>query len=361
MGPGRAPLLRLLLLLGVLGGAASGPHSLRYFDVAVSEPSLGVPEFMYVGYVDGNPIVHYDSGTRRAVSRADWMAANLDEQYWNRETQIALDDQQIYRVSLETARGYYNQSRGVHTVQRMIGCDLLEDGSTRGYWQYAYDGKDYISLDLDTMTFTAADVAAQNTKRKWEKDGTVAEQQKHYLENTCIEWLRRYVSYGHNVLERKEPPTVRVSASEAHDGILTLRCRAFGFYPRPIGVSWLKDGEVRDQDTEWGGIVPNSDGTYYTWAAIEARPEDRDRYQCRVDHASLPKPQLFASEPESSLVTILVAVAAAILLVIAVVAGVAVWRYRSGKKQKGYGVAPSVDGGSGGSNSSNSSAPVLSA
>lgn len=92
-----------------------------------------------------------------------------------------------------------------------------------------------------------------------------------------------------------EPPTVRVSASEAHDGILTLRCRAFGFYPRPIGVSWLKDGEVRDQDTEWGGIVPNSDSTYYTWAAIEARPEDRDRYQCRVDHASLPKPQLFAS------------------------------------------------------------------
>ncbi|MCC4760869.1 immunoglobulin domain-containing family protein [Streptococcus agalactiae] len=107
--------------------------------------------------------------------------------------------------------------------------------------------------------------------------------------------------------------------------------------------------------------MPNSDGTYYTWAAIEARPEDRDRYQCRVDHASLPQPRLFASEPESSLVTILVAVAAAILVVIAVVAGVAVWRYRSGKKQKGYGVAPSVDGGSGGSNSSNSSAPVLSA
>ncbi|PKK16404.1 major histocompatibility complex class I-related gene protein-like, partial [Columba livia] len=42
---------------------------------------------MYVGYVDGNPISRYDSGTRRVVSRADWMAANLDEQYWNGQTQ----------------------------------------------------------------------------------------------------------------------------------------------------------------------------------------------------------------------------------------------------------------------------------
>ncbi|XP_065715833.2 class I histocompatibility antigen, F10 alpha chain-like [Patagioenas fasciata] len=357
MGPGWAPLLRLLLLLGVLGGAASGPHSLRYFHVAVSEPSQGVPQFVSVGYVDGNPISRYGSDTGRVVSQADWMAANLDQEYWDSETQIGLGNQQYYRVSLDNVRGYYNQSRGVHTLQRMIGCDLLEDGSTRGYYQFAYDGKDYIALDLDTMTFTAADVAAQNTKRKWEKDGIVAERQKHYLENTCIEWLRRYVSYGQAVLERKEPPTVRVSATEAH-GFLTLHCHAFGFYPRPIDVSWLKDGEVREQDTEWGGIVPNSDGTYYTRASIEARPEDRDRYRCRVDHASLPEPQLFASEPESNLLTILLALAAALLVATTVGAGVAVWRCRSGKKQKGYGVAPCAEGGSDGSNSS---APVLSA
>ncbi|XP_009575105.1 PREDICTED: class I histocompatibility antigen, F10 alpha chain-like, partial [Fulmarus glacialis] len=76
------------------------------------------------------------------------------------------------------------------TLQRMYGCDLLEDGSTRGFYQVACDGRDFIAFDMDTMTFTAADAAAQITKRKWEEDGTVAEQLKHYLENTCIEWLR---------------------------------------------------------------------------------------------------------------------------------------------------------------------------
>ncbi|NXW82267.1 HA1F protein, partial [Alopecoenas beccarii] len=92
----------------------------------------------------------------------------------------------------------------------------------------------------------------------------------------------------------------------------------------------LKDGEVRDQDTEWGSIAPNSDGTYYTWASIEARPEDKDKYRCRVDHVSLPKPLIFASEPESNLLIILLAVAAAILVVASIV-GFAVWKYRSGK------------------------------
>uniref|UniRef100_A0A8C3JA09 MHC class I-like antigen recognition-like domain-containing protein n=1 Tax=Calidris pygmaea TaxID=425635 RepID=A0A8C3JA09_9CHAR len=86
------------------------PHSLRYFHIAVSEPSPGVPEFVAVGYVDGTLISRYDSETRRVVPRADWMAANLDQQYWERNTQIAQNNQQINRVNLETLRGRYNQS-----------------------------------------------------------------------------------------------------------------------------------------------------------------------------------------------------------------------------------------------------------
>ncbi|NXT79087.1 HA1F protein, partial [Zapornia atra] len=107
----------------------------------VSEPSPGVPQFVFVGYVDGNLISHYDSEKGRAVPRADWMAANLDRQYWDRETQIGQNNQEIYPVNLDTLQSRYNQSRGAHTLQHIHGCDLLEDGSTRGYLQYAYDGR----------------------------------------------------------------------------------------------------------------------------------------------------------------------------------------------------------------------------
>lgn len=84
----------------------------------------------------------------------------------------------------------------------MYGCDILEDGTIRGYSQYAYDGRDFIALDKDMKTFTAAVPEAVPTKRKWEEGG-VAEGRKQYLEETCVEWLRRYVEYGKAELGRR--------------------------------------------------------------------------------------------------------------------------------------------------------------
>nr|AWY93794.1 MHC class I antigen [Anas platyrhynchos] len=341
--------LVLGLLLGVLGGAASEPHSLRYFETAVSDPSPGVPQYVAVGYVDGEAFTYYDSETRRTEPRVDGIAAHTDQQYWDMVTEIFQDTEQNYRMNLDTLRERYNQSRGSYTVQVMYGCDLLEDGSIRGFDQHSYNGKDFIALDKDTLTYTAADAGAQITKRKWEEDGTVADRRKYYLENTCIEWLRKYVSYGKDVLERRERPEVRVSGMEANK-ILALSCRAHGFYPRPISISWLKDGVVQEQETQRGSTVPNSDGTYHVWATIDVLPGDRDKYQCRVEHASLPQPGLFSWEPQSNLIPIVAGVAVAVVAVIAALAGFAVWKSKQGKKEKGYNVAPGSDGGSNSSN-----------
>ncbi|KAM6228121.1 class I histocompatibility antigen, F10 alpha chain-like [Porphyrio hochstetteri] len=332
MSDGLGQALGLLLLLGALGWAACELHSLHYFHTAVSEPSPGVPQFVSLGYVDGNLISRYDSEKGRTVPRADWMVANLDQQHWDQQTQIEQNNQEIYTVNLDTLQSRYNQSGGAHTFQSIVSCDLLEDNITRGYWQIAYDGRDFIAFDMDTMTFTAADAAAQITKRNWEADRTVTEHMKHYLENTCPEWLRKYVSYGQAVLERKEPPTVRVSKKETQ-GILTLHCHAYGFYPRPISISWLKDGEVRDQETEQGSIVPNSDGTYYTWVSIEAHPGEQDKYRCRVEHASLAEPGVFVwgeSEPESNPLSIVLGVVVPIaILAVITITGFIIWKYRS--------------------------------
>nr|BAD26612.3 MHC class I signal peptide [Anas platyrhynchos] len=337
--------LVLGLLLGVLGGATSEPHSLRYFLTAVSDPIPGVPQLVTVGSVDGEVFVYYDSETRRKEPRADWIAAHTDQHYWDSQTEISRMNEQIFRVGLETLRERYNQSRGSHTLQHVYGCDLLEVGSIRGFDQYGYDGREFIAFDKNTETYTAADAGAQITKRKWEEDGTVAEQMKYYLENTCIEWLKKHVSYGKDVLERREHPKVRVSGMEANK-ILTLSCRAYAFYPRPISISWLKDGVVQEQETQRGSAVPNSDGTYHAWATIDVLPGDRDKYQCRVEHASLPQPGLFSWEPQSNLIPIVAGVAVAVVAVIAALAGFAVWKSKQGKKEKGHNVAPGSDRGS---------------
>lgn len=84
----------------------------------------------------------------------------------------------------------------------MSGCDVGPDGRfLRGYEQFAYDGADYIALSEDLRSWTAADTAAQITRRKVEAAGA-AERLRNYLEGECVEWLSRYLEKGKETLLR---------------------------------------------------------------------------------------------------------------------------------------------------------------
>uniref|UniRef100_A0A8C0ZHJ6 Ig-like domain-containing protein n=1 Tax=Cyanistes caeruleus TaxID=156563 RepID=A0A8C0ZHJ6_CYACU len=179
---------------------------------------------------------------------------------------------------------------GFHTIQRVSGCDLLSDGSVRGSWRYGYDGRDFISFELGSENFVAADDAAEITRRRWEDENEV-ERRENYQGHVCPEWLRKYVGYGRKELERKGG--YRHHPIPEH-GTLILSCHVYGFYPNTITVNWMKGGDIWDQETEWGGIVPNSDGTFHTWARIEALPEEWEQYRCRVEHPGMLEPGIFA-------------------------------------------------------------------
>ncbi|XP_040852041.1 H-2 class I histocompatibility antigen, Q9 alpha chain-like isoform X4 [Ochotona curzoniae] len=201
-----APRTLLLLLAGALAltETRAGSHSLRYFRTAMSRPGLGEPRYIEVGYVDDTQITRFDSDAEnpRMEPRAPWMQ-QLEQEYWDRNTQICKDNAQMNRVSLNTLLHYYNQSKaGSHTIQRMSGCEVGEDGRLlRGYRQYAYDGTDYIALNEDLRSWTAANVAAQITKQKMEAAG-YAQHQRSYLEGRCVEWLRKYLEMGQETLKR---------------------------------------------------------------------------------------------------------------------------------------------------------------
>ncbi|XP_077017393.1 saoe class I histocompatibility antigen, C alpha chain-like isoform X2 [Tamandua tetradactyla] len=206
-----APRALLLLLSGALAltQTREGPHSMRYLSTTVSRPDRGDSRYVEVGYVDDTQFVRFDSdaASPRMEPRARWVEQEGPE-YWERETQISKTNAQNSRVSLRTLRGYYNQSEaGSHTYQWMYGCDLGPDGSfLRGYSQWAYDGHDYIALNEDLRSWTAADTAAQITRRKWEAAG-YAELLRACLEGTCVEWLRRHLENGKETLQRTEPPS----------------------------------------------------------------------------------------------------------------------------------------------------------
>lgn len=88
-------------------------------------------------------------------------------------------------------------------MQWRYGCELNNDWLRGGSDQDSYDGRTFISFDKETLSWTASDVAAQLSKRKLEGKPPIAKHIKYYLEETCIEMLRRRINYGKETLLRK--------------------------------------------------------------------------------------------------------------------------------------------------------------
>ncbi|XP_042309107.1 RT1 class I histocompatibility antigen, AA alpha chain-like [Sceloporus undulatus] len=90
----------------------SSSHSLRYFYTAVSEAGTGMPHFLAVGYVDGQPITLYDSNGQRFLPQAPWMedATSDISHYWETRTAVLKSDEAAFRADLATLRDRYNQS-----------------------------------------------------------------------------------------------------------------------------------------------------------------------------------------------------------------------------------------------------------
>nr|XP_023418683.1 HLA class I histocompatibility antigen, B-15 alpha chain-like isoform X6 [Cavia porcellus] len=294
----------LILLSGalVLTETRAGSHSLRYVHTGVSRPERGDSRFFTVGYVDDTEFVRFDGDAEspRMEPQAPWME-RVDQAYWDGETQIAKDNAQVYGVRLRNLRGYYNQSGGgSHTLQKMCSCEVGPNGSfLRGYWQYAYDGKDYFALAKDLSSWVAVDTAAQIMQRKW-MEAREAEQEGAYLEGTCVEWLLRYLENGKETLQRAAPPETHVTRHPVSKEQATLRCWALGFYPKDISLTWQWDGQELTQEMELVETRPNGNGTFQKWAAVVVPSGEEQNYTCRVRHEGLPEPRTLRWAQQSS-------------------------------------------------------------
>uniref|UniRef100_A0A8C6Y0M6 Ig-like domain-containing protein n=1 Tax=Naja naja TaxID=35670 RepID=A0A8C6Y0M6_NAJNA len=347
-----APLWLLVLLAVALQDSCFGAssHSMKYFYTSISEPSQGQPQFVIVGYMDGQVFVHYDSNSQKLQPRVSWMekVGKEDPQYWVRQTQISRGTEEMFRESLEILRNRYNQSEGLHIIQWMYGCELQANRSKGGYLKYGYEGRTFITFDKETLTWEAPVPQAQITKRKLDALSGQNYHFKSYLEETCIEWLEKYLSYGNETLLRTEPPGVTVRGkTEVEDGMETHICRLDGFYPREIDAFWTRDGEVWEEETFHGALAPNADETYHYWLSIQIDPKERGRYRCHVEHDGLQKPlDLALEEPTSSksnLGLIIIGCIVAALVLVGVIAGILVFFKR---RQDGYKATPTSDKGS---------------
>ncbi|XP_050776251.1 class I histocompatibility antigen, F10 alpha chain-like [Gopherus flavomarginatus] len=285
----------LLALCGALlaPAAAGGYHSLAVLVTAVTQED-GTYHFIMIARLDDVKIAYYSSDVREVRATQTWAEQAVGAEYLQEKTR----DFWVYE---EGAKGdtrrwmqLHNQTGGVHTEQVHVGCALSDQAPMDPRFQFAYDGGDFICFDNRTGTWVAAVQPAFIQKQLWETHKFWTQYVQRYLQSECLETLRSLVQHGRAVLEQQAPPMVSVSRRDDPDSSVTLSCHARGFYPRPIHVSWVWDGEDILAEKYSSGILPNDIHSYYMQSFLEISPQQEDghRYACRVEHSSLPEPVL---------------------------------------------------------------------
>ncbi|XP_069369901.1 major histocompatibility complex class I-related gene protein-like isoform X3 [Paralichthys olivaceus] len=272
--------LLFLLLLAGTHSATARTHSLKFLFTASSQvPNF--PEFVVVGLVDEVQIFHYDSNTKKAEPKQDWMLKATDTQYWERETGNLLGHQQWLKFAIEIVKGRFNQTGGVHIIQVMSCCEWDDEtGEVKGYNQGGYDGEDFISLDLQTETWIAHRPQAVFFKLQLDNDKTMLAYLKNYHLQECPSWLKKFLEYGKSSLQRTELPLMSLLQKSPSSPV---SCHATGFYPDTAMLFWRKDGEELHEDVYVGEVLPNHDGTFQMSTDLQVSsipPEDWRRYDC---------------------------------------------------------------------------------
>ncbi|KAM4019558.1 class I histocompatibility antigen, Non-RT1.A alpha-1 chain-like isoform 1-T1 [Anomaloglossus baeobatrachus] len=323
-----APLIVLLLLY--VSAVHSDGHSLRYYYTVVSAPGSGLPEFSSVAYVDDRKIVNYNTDSGTTQPKVQWME-KLEPEYWERNTLTCKQDVAFFKHNVKITMNHFNQTGGFHIYQVMYGCELSDDGIIKGYEQHGYDGREFLALDTQTWTYVPTMAQAQTITQRWNsQDVQMGETDKIYLENECIEWLKKHMENGREDLERRVRPRVKVSGQEKGD-FIKLHCQVYGFHPRAVDVRWM-NGEDEVPSYETTHVLPNPDGTYQIRVSAEVTPKEGDSYSCNVDHSSLAEPLNIVWEPKPSSVWVIAVVIVVVLVALLGIGGFLL--YRSSRRRR---------------------------
>ncbi|KAM9446104.1 H-2 class I histocompatibility antigen, Q9 alpha chain-like [Clarias gariepinus] len=188
--------IKVLLFITFSVHLSSGvTHTLEYSYTMVTPGS----HFTSVGLLDGEEFMYYNNNTAKMTPKTEWMKNEIDSSYWERETHDVAVKQDWLMSRLQHLT---SSSQEVNTLQRVYGCEIDDKNIIRGYDKSIYNGRDFISLNLNTGTWTALDPRAQSFTEGWNPERKPADDWKDLLEGTCIEHLQRYMPYS----TKKEDP-----------------------------------------------------------------------------------------------------------------------------------------------------------
>ncbi|XP_073700694.1 major histocompatibility complex class I-related gene protein-like [Garra rufa] len=242
-----------------------------------------IAEISSVAVLDGQQIDYYDSEIKKLIPRQDWMKEFASGDRFKEYIKIRDEIQQTNKINIRVVMEQFNQSHGVHTYQRMFGCDWDDEtGYTNGFDEHGYDGEDFISLDMKEFRYLSPVLQGIITMMKWNNDRKQLALLKRYYTYECIDWLKYFLTLRKVDLERRAPEVSLLKK----DPSSPVSCHATGFYPSGVTMIWLRNGQDHDEDVDLGETLPNEDGTFQKTSTVYFTPGElvKNQYVCVVEH-----------------------------------------------------------------------------
>ncbi|XP_075042598.1 major histocompatibility complex class I-related protein 1-like [Mixophyes fleayi] len=274
----------VLILLSSTPFAVADSHSHYFFMTATNDSTSDFPSYFTTRTIDDITLYWYDSENAIVERRVPWfkstfatlLEASLD-QY---RLQIGL------QRFLKSIMVYLNQTEGYHILQRLEGCTDYGNGSIEAVFSYHYNGKPFMSFNVETANWTADVPEAQYFTETWNENTTTTEENKYILLNTCIPHIQELLLLGNSTFNRKAQPIVRVTQVPINNVSSRLYCRAYGHYPRDIAIVWYKNGQEILEEVMDRVTLPLPDLLYLTSLSFNITPLAGDIYTCKVSHSS---------------------------------------------------------------------------
>ncbi|XP_006896332.1 PREDICTED: MHC class I polypeptide-related sequence A [Elephantulus edwardii] len=245
------------------------------------------PHFIVNLHQNGKLVMQYDSEKGQAEPLDPW--AHVANKNWEKEIKDFEEMSKNLRMTVAEILKLDDQKRGLHSLQEMRGCEIMEDNTTRAFWEFCLNGEPFLSYDPETLKWmelsSSSQAWARKIKESWDKDENKHKDYSHHVEAEACEKLRNLATWR-DFTERTVSPVVNVSHINTTADSVTLKCQASGFYPRNISLTWLQDGDpLSSQDSQFHGcVLPHANGTYETWVSIKVPHGKEQKYSCRVEH-----------------------------------------------------------------------------
>ncbi|XP_030645166.1 class I histocompatibility antigen, F10 alpha chain-like [Chanos chanos] len=261
-------------------------HSLHLYLVA--SQGFDLPDYFELMTVDDVPVFYYDSNMKGVIPVPDWLNNTMGQQYWDFLVNTAEMDNLKIVKGLKSAAQQFNVT-GASIYQAYGGCDLHPDGTAQAFLTHAFNGKDFVSLDIESKTFIAAVPQAVLYKRMRERDQTNLKLLDYFYRTNCVEGIKEFLRHAPS-LRMKRVPEVRLFEKK-NSAFTEITCHVTGFYPRTVQVQWFGSDMqpvVEEVDSE-NKVLSNGDGTYQTRKSVVIPAEHTDihHYSCVVQHSSI--------------------------------------------------------------------------